>query len=137
MVSSWHPQIHELCLKHKISSAYIPYPPIDIYIYTIINIYSIYIYIYLIKYIMFLDSQTVWCQEASCSTDTLTRNRWNIEPNKEDVEPKFLSDTEISGFGPSPAAREDMKLESRRDSGMGGSNWMMNCWFYNNGYIYI
>ena len=26
---------------------------------------------------MFLDSQTVWCQKASCSTDTLTRNRWN------------------------------------------------------------
>lgn len=30
----------------------------------------------------------------------------------EDVEPKFLSDTEVS-FGPSPAEREDMKLESR------------------------
>lgn len=62
---------------------------------------------------MFLDSQTVWCQKPSCSTDTLTRNRWNIAFFKEDVEPKFLSDTEVS-FGPSPADREDMKLESRR-----------------------
>ena len=33
---------------------------------------------------------------------------------KEDVEPKFLSDTEANSSGPSPADREDMKLESRR-----------------------